>query len=104
MFRLMILVRMIDGEFRKGARLGYAPAVPANGPDAPTGAQSKSLFPYFGAGMLKEAGIIDVQGRRYLQVTGSSFSDHFAGLVAISNASDPTSCTGVIWPLTCGGS
>ena len=71
---------------------GYAPAVPANGPDAPTGAQSQSLFPYFGAGMLKESGIVDVQ----VDVAGDRvfFSDHFAGLVTISNASDPTAWHG----------
>ena len=70
-----------------GKRLGYAPAVPANGPDSPTGAQSKSLFPYFGAGMLKESGIVDVK----VDVDGNRvfFSDHFAGLVAISNADTP---------------
>ena len=81
------LIPYKSGQFRKGQRLGYAPAVPANGPDSPTGAQSKSLFPYFGAGMLKEAGIVDVQ----VDVAGDRvfFSDHFAGLVAISNASDP---------------
>jgi hypothetical protein len=78
--------------FQKGNRLGYAPAVPANGPDAPTGAQSKSLFPYFGAGMLKEAGIIDVK----VDVASNTvfFSDHFAGLVAIGPADNPRSCTG----------
>ncbi|MCW8922900.1 MAG: hypothetical protein OQK69_04635, partial [Gammaproteobacteria bacterium] len=75
------------GQFRKGQRLGYAPAVPAHGPDAPTGAQSKSLFPYFGAGMLKESGIVDVQ----VDVDGNRIflSDHFAGLIVIKNASNP---------------
>ncbi len=74
-------------QFRKGQRLGYAPAVPANGPDAPTGAQSKSLFPYFGAGMLKESGIVGVK----VDVAGDRvfFSDHFAGLIVIPAASDP---------------
>ncbi|MGD2172191.1 MAG: hypothetical protein PVF80_08810, partial [Gammaproteobacteria bacterium] len=75
-----------------GKRLGYAPAVPANGPDSPTGAQSKSLFPYFGAGMLKESGIVDVK----VDIDGNRlfFSDHFAGLVAISNADDPANWHG----------
>ncbi len=61
--------------------------MPANGPDAPTGAQSKSLFPYFGAGMLKEAGIVDVK----VDVASNTvfFSDHFAGLVAIGPADNP---------------
>ena len=78
--------------FLTATRQGYAPAVPANGPDAPTGAQSQSLFPYFGAGMLKEAGIVDVQ----VDVDGNRvfFSDHFAGLVVISGASDPASWQG----------
>ena len=74
--------------YRKGARLGYVPAVPANGPDTPTGAQSQSLFPYFGAGMLKEAGVVDVK----VDIAGNRvfYSDHFAGLVAISNANNPS--------------
>lgn len=71
---------------------GYAPAVPAHGPDKPTGAQSQSLYPYFGAGMLKESGIVDVKvdyaGNRVF------FSDHFAGLVVIANANNPTSWHG----------
>ena len=77
----------MNGQFRKGQRQGYAPAVPANGPDSPTGEQSKSLFPYFGAGMLKEAGIVDVK----VDIAGNQvfFSDHFAGLMVISNASQP---------------
>jgi len=67
--------------------LGYAPAVPAHGPDEPTGQQSQSLFPYFGAGMLKEAGVVDVttdtNGNRVF------YADHFAGLVALEGADDP---------------
>ena len=67
--------------------LGYAPAVPAHGPDKPTGQQSKSLFPYFGAGMLKEAGCIgvavDVGSNRVF------YTDHFAGLVILAGADDP---------------
>ena len=80
------------GQFRRGQRLGYAPAVPANGPDAPTGAQSKSLFPYFGAGMLKESGVVDVK----IDVAGNRvfFSDHFAGLVVIP--SDPGQWHGLL--------
>ncbi|RLC56116.1 MAG: hypothetical protein DRI30_06385 [Chloroflexi bacterium] len=75
--------------FRKGNRQGYAAAVPAHGPDAPTGEQSKSLFPYFGAGMLKESGIVDVK----VDIAGNRvfFTDHFAGLIVISNASNPAS-------------
>ena len=80
------------GQFLTGQRLGYAPAVPAHGPDAPTGAQSQSLFPYFGAGMLKESGVVGVQ----VDILGNRvfFSDHFAGLIAIENASNPATWQG----------
>lgn len=67
--------------------LGYAPAVPAHGPDKPTGEQSRSLFPYFGAGKLKEAGsaavAVDAVNNRLF------YSDHFAGLVILAGADDP---------------
>jgi len=66
--------------------LGYVPAIPAHGPDAQTGEQSQSLFPYFGVGMLKEAGIVDV---KFDGTNTVYFSDHFAGLMAIGNADDP---------------
>jgi hypothetical protein len=71
---------------------GYAPAVPANGPDEPTGAQSRSLYPHFGSGMLKEAGIVDVK----VDVAGNRvfFSDHFAGLIVIGNADTPSNWHG----------
>jgi len=67
--------------------LGYAPAVPAHGPDEPIGQQSKSLFPYFGAGMLKESGVIDV-----VADTANDrvfYADHFAGLVIMEGADAP---------------
>lgn len=66
---------------------GYAPAVPAHGPDEPTGEQSQSLFPYFGVGMLKEAGVIDVE----VDTTNNRvfYADHFAGLVVLENANAP---------------
>ncbi|PKM82329.1 MAG: hypothetical protein CVU89_04815 [Firmicutes bacterium HGW-Firmicutes-14] len=71
--------------FFNASYLGYVPAVPANGPKEPTGEQSESLLPYFGAGMLKESGIVDVQVRGdYVYIT-----DHFAGLVIVDNASAP---------------
>lgn len=66
---------------------GYAPAVPAHGPDEPTGEQSKSLFPYFGVGMLKEAGVIDVEAD--IPNNRVFYADHFAGLVALEGADDP---------------
>jgi hypothetical protein len=71
--------------FLKAKYLGYVPAVPANGPDEPTGTQSQSILPYYGAGMLKDSGIIDVKIRgNYAYVT-----DHFAGLLIIDGASTP---------------
>ena len=78
--------------FLTASYLGYAPAVPANGPDAPTGASSQSLYPHFGSGMLKESGIVDVQ----VDTAGNRvfFSDHFAGLIAIPNAGNPSAWQG----------
>ena len=71
--------------FLNGRYLGYVPAVPANGPERITGTQSQSILPYYGAGMLKEAGIIDIKIRGdYAYMT-----DHFAGLVIIDSASIP---------------
>ncbi len=70
--------------------LGYVPAVPANGPDEPTGEQSRSLLPYFGAGMLKESGVVDVKvadGRVFL-------TEHFAGLMIIEDAAAPENWQG----------
>ncbi|MDG6773424.1 hypothetical protein QCB45_03700 [Thiomicrorhabdus sp. ZW0627] len=79
--------------FLEGTYLGYAPAVPAHGPDDPTGEESKSLFPYFGAGMLKEAGMVDVK----VDAANNQvyFSDHFAGLMVMGNADNPSQWHGV---------
>ncbi len=69
--------------------LGYAPGVPAHGPDKPTMGGGEpdggSLFPHHGAGMLKEAGAVDVA------VSGDTvlYTDHFAGLVVLRGADDP---------------
>lgn len=68
--------------------LGYAPAVPAHGPDSPTGQRSQSLFPYFGAGMLKEAGTVDVVADPANDRV--FYSDHFAGLVVLEGAGNPS--------------
>ncbi len=73
--------------FKIAEYLGYVPGLPAHGPDAQTGEQSKSLFPYFGAGMLKEAGVVDVKVNAATNEV--YFSDHFAGLMVIGNADDP---------------
>lgn len=72
--------------------LGYVPAVPAHGPDEPTGQQAKSIFPHFGFGMLKEAGVVDVRVD-----PGSNevyYSDHFAGLVVVDGADNPSAWHG----------
>ena len=76
-----------QNNFLEGTYLGYVPGLPAHGPDAQTGEQSKSLFPYFGAGMLKEAGVVDVKVNANKKEV--YFSDHFAGLMVIGNADDP---------------
>ena len=80
-----------DTDAPRQTYLGYAPAVPAKGPDLPTGTDSKSLFPHFGSGMLKEAGVIAVQVSP--NEAGDSgevyFSDHFAGLVVLEHAEAP---------------
>ena len=67
--------------------LGYAPAVPAHGPEKPTGQQSQSIFPHFGSGMLKEAGVVDVD----VDVAADKvyYADHFAGLVVMDHATTP---------------
>lgn len=67
--------------------LGYAPAVPAHGPDKPRNEKSQSLFPYFGAGMLKEAGVVDVQADP--ANNRLFYTDHFAGLGILAGADDP---------------
>lgn len=82
--------------FLTAGYLGYVPAVPAHGPDEQTGAQSQSLFPYFGVGMLKEAGIVDVK----VDAVNNHvyFSDHFAGLMVIGNADNPSVWAGADAP------
>lgn len=74
-----------SGSFLNASYLGYVPAVPANGPDKITGTQSQSLLPYYGAGMLKDSGVIDVKIRGdYAYLT-----DHFAGLMIVEHADHP---------------
>jgi hypothetical protein len=70
---------------------GYVAAVPAHGPDEPTGTQTRSLFPHFGSGMLKEAGVMDVRVVADSAGTGykAYYSDHFAGLVVVGGAENP---------------
>ncbi len=70
------------------ARRGHEPAriiVPAHGPDEPRSGETKSLYPHYGWGMLKEAGVKDVKVRDGVVW----YADHFAGLVAVSGAEDP---------------
>ncbi len=73
--------------FLEGKFLGYFPAVPAHGPDEMTGEDAQSLFPYFGAGMLKESGVVDVK----VDAANNKvyYSDHFAGLMVVDYANDP---------------
>ncbi|WP_373018160.1 hypothetical protein [Thiomicrorhabdus sp.] len=73
--------------FLQASYLGYAPAVPAHGPNDETGEEAKSLFPYFGAGMLKEAGVVDVK----VDAANNQvyFSDHFSGLMVLDHADNP---------------
>jgi len=69
-----------------GHYLAYAPAVPANGPDSDDAyGDTNSLYPHYGSGMLKEAGVVGVK------VWGNVawYADHFAGLVALEGADDP---------------
>jgi hypothetical protein len=71
---------------------GYVPAAPAHGPDEPPiNVDKKGILSHFGSGMLKEAGVMDVN----VVPDGSAggyrayYTDHFAGLVAVSGAEDP---------------
>ena len=74
--------------YLQGTYLGYAPGVPAHGPEEPTmsggGADQGSLCSHYGAGMLKEAGVSDVAVVDDLV----DCSDHFAGLVLLGSAHD----------------
>ncbi len=72
--------------FLEAKYLGYVPAAPAHGPDAPTGEESQSLFPYFGVGMLKEAGVVDVK----VDTANNKvyYTDHFTGLMVLDSADD----------------
>lgn len=72
---------------------GYVPAVPAHGAEEPTGSSSQSILSHHGAGMLEEAGVADV---RVVADAGGGgtykayFSEHFAGLVVVSGAENPS--------------
>jgi len=73
------------------AYAGFVPAPPAHGPDEPTGTQGQSILSHHGAGMLEEAGVVDVRVVPDAIGTGykAYFSDHFAGLVVVSGAENP---------------
>jgi hypothetical protein len=73
------------GGFLNATMLGYVPAIPAHGPEKPSGAESRSLYPYHGAGMLKEAGVVDVE----VDGTDIYYTDHFAGLVMLEGGHQP---------------
>lgn len=71
--------------FLVASYLGYAPGVPAHGPDTPTGHQSNSLFSHQGSGRLKESGVVSVR----VVDTQVYYGDHFAGLAILNGADDP---------------
>ncbi|MCC2634354.1 MAG: hypothetical protein K0S48_2240, partial [Ramlibacter sp.] len=71
---------------------GFVPAVPAHGPDEPTGTQSQSILSHHGSGMLEEAGVADVFVLRDgpgATTYKAYFSEHFAGLVVAQGAENP---------------
>lgn len=72
-------------DFLEAEYVAYAPGVPAHGPDEFIGSHNDNIFPHFGAGMLKEAGAIDVTATP----TEVYYTDHFAGLVVLEGADDP---------------
>ena len=82
--------------FLEARYLGYTPAAPAHGPDAPTGEQSQSLFPYFGVGMLKEAGVVDVKVDAVNKKV--YYTDHFTGLMVLDAADDQSKWHGYSAP------
>lgn len=73
---------------------GYVPAAPAHGPDEPPiNTDKKGILSHFGSGMLKEAGVMDVRVVPDAEGSGykAYYTDHFAGLVVVGGAQDPTS-------------
>ncbi len=85
-----------ETDFLEAGYLGYVPAAPAHGPDAPTGEQSQSLFPYFGVGMLKEAGVVDVKVDTVNKKV--YYTDHFTGLMVLDSADDQSKWHGANAP------
>lgn len=71
---------------------GYVPAAPAHGTDEPTGQQAQSILSHHGSGMLKDAGVSDVRVVADSVGTGvkAYMSEHFAGLVVVAGAENPT--------------
>lgn len=65
--------------------VGYAPAVPVHGPTKEIGSSTGSLYPHYGSGRLKEAGVIGVQ----VDGTYAYYTDHFGGLVILAGADQP---------------
>lgn len=70
----------------RGRFLGFLPAVPAHGGGHGSGGgHSTSLYSQEGAGRLKEAGTVGVA----LRADDLYFTDHFGGLLAVSDAHQP---------------
>ncbi len=67
--------------------LGYVPAIPVHGPEDAIIGGSDSVFSRAGAGMLKDAGVVDVKVDSISK--NVFFTDHFGGLMVIGNADDP---------------
>ncbi|MCM5570101.1 hypothetical protein M6I34_06240 [Burkholderiaceae bacterium FT117] len=85
----LVAVDVSDPENAAPSYAGYVAAVPAHGAERPTGTQARSLFPHFGSGMLKEAGVVDVRVVADAGGHKAYYSDHFAGLVVVEGAEDP---------------
>ncbi|EIF51693.1 LVIVD repeat protein [Sulfurovum sp. AR] len=74
-----------------GTYLGYVPAMPVKGPtDRLIGNQDGStVFSRAGAGMLQDAGVVDVKVDTKIDPTKVFFTDHFGGLMVVDHAEDP---------------
>jgi len=83
--------RVDCGPIYEGTYLGYVPAMPVKGPeDRLIGQQnSGSLLSRMGAGMLKDAGVVDVKVDSKVDPTKVFYTDHFGGLMVINHAEDP---------------
>ncbi len=77
----------IQNNFLEATYLGYVPAIPVHGPEDVTIGGSDSVFSRAGAGMLKDAGVVDVKVDTALEKV--FYTDHFGGLMVVDKASTP---------------